>query len=295
MRLTLLATLLFATTAHGQWLPDQATDRALWERTGVPLEGMQFYRVPRVSQRLSIIDSVHVNGIYAADYKGPMIDTPNPNGKQLWREPGGLHWAPKDQWRNATAAFFPSPVEVYRTSTKVLNSFGYQQDNSVVRWRFPDGTVFADLLIARRDGGEVPFEVRIRRKLNGKWDSEAYRPFDESNAPAGTIKKRFKSAGIHDAVDALEFDALVLPESTPPHAGRFVRSSVPLAGGFLPRDYAGPVARCASCHNRAGESGAYAGVNAPGNDSVISWQPFTTRTLNSDLPPEIDNRWARAK
>lgn len=295
--------------AHGQepWLPAEAQkrDAELWAKTGVELPaGMKFYKVRRVSQKLQEdVNRGMENGIYAGDFTGGRLrigntiyDYPvitNTNDKPIWSAPGGLFWSDRSEWRNATAAFFPREVEVYRTMTPVKNRFGSYQENSVLRWTFPEGTIFADLLIRVREGREWPFELRIATKEKDKWNRVAHRPFaDEADLPPGSKLVNWTVPALDEKLPTREYPAWSIPDVLP--AGPFRPSrmvAVSERGGWLPRWYSGNVVACASCHDRAGESGDYAGVNAPGSDGVISWHPFGNDTLNTDAMPVVNEAW----
>jgi hypothetical protein len=300
--ITSVILVLLASQAFGQepWLPEaeQRLNADLWAQTGVPMPaGMKFYKLRKVSQRLVIVNTTMSNGIYASEYVHETTNLkrqhevlPNPFDKDLWATPGGLTWAPKEEWRNAFAAYFPGTIDVTRDWISVKTELG-KQNNTIIRWKFPEGTIFADLLVRRDAGKEFPFELRVRQKKDGEWESTAYRPWgDDDELPPGTAVKNaaFK---INDAVtetrDAATFR---LPEGTMP-TKQFKPATRQFHGAFYPKDYWGNLASCVSCHNRAGESGSYASVNAPGNDGNISWHPYSLRTLNTDRPPEFDQRW----
>lgn len=294
-RLLILCVLLVPTAA-------MADDKAIWEQTGVPMpEGLKFYRQTRASQRLSIVNEQHVHGLYAADQDLPDLFrggvNRNTNKKPIWDAPGGLTWVPRDEWRNATAVAFPpgSKVQVYRTMTQVKNSFGSYQDNARLAWVFPEGTQFFDLLIRRHNGEEWPFELRQRVKVNGQWESTAYRPWsDESELPEGSRRREFAVSSFDDQIPAR--DSVAHAIQVVGKAGNVFKPSrlavtSDKAGGFSPRHYIGNVVSCATCHDRAGESGNYAGVNAPGSDGVLSWRPFSDATLNTDAFPQLDTSW----
>lgn len=265
-------------------------------------DGMQPYKLPRVSQRLVIVNDTQCNGIQDGDRDIPEFgmqgerkpDIRNTNKKEIWRAPGGLVWADRAEWRNATFIYLPAKVEVWRDWTKVKNSFNSFQDNTVIRWRFPEGTITADLLIRKDGGEEYPFELRIATKKNGEWDRVAYRPYAEpKDMPVGSTERTltiFK--GLDDVVkEDRAIKVWQIPDGAKPQAP-FKPSTLQVGGGFYPANYHGNLVACTSCHNRAGESGNYAGVNAPGNDGVISWHPFTMATVNTDRYPQIDTRWA---
>lgn len=288
-----IVVLLFAAPAYGQWLPDdaQAREAALWKATGVELPaGLKFYRLPKMSQHLSIISDTHVN--YPTSAVGqPVFD------KLIWSAPGGLAWSDRSEWRNATAALFPTEIICYRTMTRVKNPSGYRQLNAVCRWVFPIGTVFADLQVRKHGGEEWPFELRLREKgTDGEWHAKVYRPWgDEADLPAGTKRVKWQVPALDEKIAAKEYEAFIIPDGVRP-GDRFKESRLAFVSegsdGFAPRRYSGNVVSCTACHDRAGESGNYSGSNAPGADGVISWHPFAADgKWDRRWPLEIDKRF----
>jgi len=305
-RLTILCALLLPAVAMGDapYLPDdaQARERKLWEQTGVPwVEGMRFYKVKRVSQQLSIINSEHVHGIYDAETDVRSIFSgalPNTNKKTIWAAPGGLSWSPRNQWRNATGVMLPGKVQVWRELTKVTNSTGSTQDNARLAWAFPEGTIFCDLLIRTHEGQEWPFELRLREKRNGEWEATAFRPYaDESELPAGSRKREYAVSSIDKKIPARDLAAWIVPDPLPQVGRGFKASRLAMSAGdrddaFVPRHYIGNTTACVNCHSRAGESEGYDGVAAPGSDQAISFHPFKLDTLNTNRFPVIETAWA---
>ncbi len=298
----IVALLLFPSVVQAQWLPeaDQKRERDLWASTGVEMpEGLQFYSLQKVSQRLVTINDRESYGIFSDKYDGDnLFPVVNVNRQLPWKTPAGLHWSPADQWRSAKAAYFPSPIKVYRHRVGVLNSFGNRQPQMTVAWEFPNGTIFAEILIRRHEGHEWPFEIRVREKHDGKWDDGVtYRPS-------------------FDGVQAIDLDAEVpagkltdfgVPEWIKMHnVKRLPKGSLFAGGAFratrhtmtanddnsaVPRGFMGNVTRCATCHQRAGESTSYGATAISGSDSILSWQPFRTDTMNTDAYPVLDSRW----
>lgn len=298
--LSIIALLLFVSSAPGQYLSEdeQVRDRKLFEATGVDFpRGMKFYKLPVVSQRLFILNSTHVYGIYPATFEGQN----NINLQSPWETPGGLHWSPRRQWRNATAVYLPAPVELYMTTIDIKNSFNSFQKQRRQAWRFPDGTIFADMLVRIQGGKEWAFEIRLREKSGGKWnDDAAYRPIKSAaELPAGSTTHEktwvnfpnLNTFGIGKAT----YNQHTVPPRTALPTRKFAISHINVTAdddeSFVPRDYMSNMVQCASCHQQAGKPTSYAGTAIRGSDTVLSWHPYTMATVGSNARPEIDRRW----
>src|SRR5215831_3883791 len=92
------------------------------------------------------------------------------NNEFPWDRPAGV-----PAGSNVTTfrfAWFPGPVEWWRglTATGTFDRY---------RWRFPNGTLFGELLCVEDAGGNShAFEVRTRGKNDrGQWRMQVYRPF----------------------------------------------------------------------------------------------------------------------
>lgn len=304
--LSLIMLLVLAVPGQSQWVPDdkQAEGKRLWEESGVPwVEGLKFYELPIVSQRLSRF-SHDVFGIFRDTYGGRN----NVNQMYPWATPSGLHYSPRSQWRKLTAAYFPSPPEYYYDIVGVFNGSN-DQDQTRVSWTFPDGTMFAEMLIRTYAGGlEWPFEIRVRTKgetQKGKWDDgAAYRPYadagdiDEDNSkenwelPPGKLSD-FGMGWFRVSVHKVRPTTARLF----PKARRLVVSRVVISAdhdhGFVPKDYMGTMMACSKCHDKAGAPTRYGSTAIRGSDTVLSWHPFTMDTVNTDAAPRFDTRWAK--
>lgn len=54
----------------------------------------------------------------------------------------------------------------------------FVDETTCIRWIYPRGTVFGELLLQTApDGTLVPFELRFRERLHDSWDVAAFRPF----------------------------------------------------------------------------------------------------------------------
>lgn len=304
----IVAVLFVVAAASAQWLDNnrQAGERKLWESTGVPwIEGAKFYELPKLSQRLvGIVGYSPENryGLFDETYQGAK----NVNAQLPWVTPAGLHWTERKQWRKASAAYFPGDIAVWVERVMVENSIRkpgggfFTQPQPHVKWSFPDGTVFAEMLIRRLDSGaEQVFEIRTREKRDGKWgDGTTYRPFaDSAKLPVGTRQSEMQvpPGKLTDfGFDWADVTVHTLPAGAAVPA-KLVPSRLTVAaadtGSALPVGYLGNVRTCADCHKQAGKPTSYGATTIRGSDTVLSWFPFKTQNVNTDAMPVLDERW----
>jgi hypothetical protein len=146
----------------------------LWPADVDPINGLKLYQPTRYSQSLTV-----QGGRSSTTWHKTNFDLTAPDGKTLtnpnrifpYSVPGGLHNS--TGWMSMRAAKIPGPVERWVESTSVPLA---RTPLPKVRWRYPPGTVFVDMLY--KDG--VCFELRTAtKKEDGKWDHEAvYRDHD---------------------------------------------------------------------------------------------------------------------
>lgn len=296
-----LAILLLPSAASAQWLPDsvQSSERAIWETTGVEFpEGSKFFSLPRVSQRLVVIDGQDRFGVYDDTLGG----SNNVNRVMPWDTPAGLGSSPKDQWRTAKAAFFPGTIRVRTQNISVPNS-PVGRTQASIAWTFPDGTIFSEMLVRKYRGLEWPFEIRQRRKVDGRWDDGiTFRPWaNAENLPSGSVRREFtvfanglRAFGLGNA----DLTAYKLPPRSllMPTWDRLTSSRLTVTAtddhSALPREFFGTTRRCAHCHEHAGKPVNYGVAALRGSDTIFSWAPYIIDgTLNSDATPRLDGRW----
>lgn len=126
--------------------------------------GIVAYVPTRKSQRLTITNDVDTNLIYDRDQDDYFSNAPtviNPNRQTPWAVPGGLDNA--QGWESVVGVVMPEPPTVFNSRVEA----GARHPLPKLRWSFPDGTMFVDLLT--KDG--KPFELRTRRKVDGAWVS----------------------------------------------------------------------------------------------------------------------------
>ena len=132
----------------------------------LPSEFVPYTRT-NYSQSLAVVNNREDNRLFklVQDDTGINFHRENPNRLEPWAVPGGLHGL--SGWRSRLFVALPPGgiIKVWRERVPVVNSHPLPK----VRWSFPDGTRFADVL-ENQDG--QPFEVRIREKSNGEWHSK---------------------------------------------------------------------------------------------------------------------------
>lgn len=258
---------------RGPWLPDaeQKAILAMFPK-GVPVSrNLRFYRLPQRAQSLYFLD-----GSPRRDIVPATEDSGSP-----WSASGGLHAAPKSEWRNVTALDIPDGAKI--SLWEELVEAGAPGPVQKWFWKFPAGVLAYDVLI-RRGNPEHVFEVRVQEKLDdGRWDDgTTYRPkvdggekwWHKWSFPVEGIQAHQRSVYYVDSI---------------PLGTEFVATKrlVVDDGGFTPKGYHGTGVSCATCHDRVSERTGY-GTARRGGDSRFSWHPFTESGA-------IDSRWPIAR
>lgn len=150
---------------------------SLWPKDVELPKDLTVYEPTRLSQRLTITNDRDQNLLYDKDQDDHFSNAPtsfNPNRQFPWHVPGGLENS--RGWESLIAVSMPSQPYVYLDRVEA----GARHPLPKVRWTFPEGTVFADMLV---NDGKV-FELRTRTKRDGKWvSSKAFE--DKAARPAG--------------------------------------------------------------------------------------------------------------
>ena len=167
------------------WLPggEQARLTSLWPISVPRLKNLWFYRPARYSQRLAITNGADTNALYHAsrdDVWGNAPTSFNPNRSFPYATPGGLDGL--SGWESHVAVSYPDG-EAPATWVEGVEA-GAARLLPKTRWAFPEGTVFANMLVA---DGET-FTLRLLEKRSGGWESQV--AFRGGKPPAG-----FKGAG----------------------------------------------------------------------------------------------------
>lgn len=148
---------------------DDASASGRWPKSLVFFKGMVRYRSAKFTQAIYTLNN------------GPAIDPVERKYlKQEWQVPGGMEGV--HGWKSDLYKFIPEGWQrEWQNRLPVKNSFGnYQYELGYTR-AYPDGTFFVDAL--SNEHGK-PFEVRVREKQNGQWQSYiAWK--DVSERPAG--------------------------------------------------------------------------------------------------------------
>ncbi len=139
---------------------------ALWPASVPMPSGMRFYAKTRYTQRIAVTNDRESNFPYRLDQDDHWSNAPsapNPNRLFPWAVSGGLHES--TGWESHAAVYLPpgKKILVWRQRVPVPSSNPLRK----ICWEYPEGTVFADLLVA---DGEC-FTLRLREKLAGGWRS----------------------------------------------------------------------------------------------------------------------------
>lgn len=261
--------------ADTPWLPnaEQVRIRKLIPQ-GVPVgRNLKFYKLGQVYQEMFTMGngSQRIRNIQPAHDEEP------------WRVSGGMHAVPRDAWRNVTGLDLPGPIWWWEEDRDV----GAFAPVPRVCWSFPDGTLAYDVLIRMKDGQDAHvFEVRVREKREGVWDSgTTYRPkVSTAGSPVHTYRWAFPSAGFSAVARTHEVKA-ISPKAEFVATTKMANDA---SGEFVPSQYAGAGLSCTSCHREAGSRTGYARVRR-GEDFVFSWHPW------SKDGKMIDPRWPLRK
>lgn len=100
--------------------------------------------------------------------EGPLEPHGNANIEFPWGTPAGLH---RSKIKKYGVLALPSSIEYWKEP--VFRPVHPQYTNNY-RWRYPEGTIVAEVLIHPETG--KPFDLRTRTKVSGKWQPNAYRP-----------------------------------------------------------------------------------------------------------------------
>jgi hypothetical protein len=288
---SLLIVLLASTITYAQapWLvqKDQARLKSLWPEEVPWPETMKFYKLPMAQQRIKILDDRSYYAFHLTD---------KDEEKEIWTVSGGLHSSPRSEWGNVTGLAIPKGKKIkIWIGQRAIPRTGQLLDS--LEWEFPTGTVAVDVLIRIKPKQQYVFELRMRTKKQGGWDSIAYRPYE---IPKNAVKKSLYSELPNGHLNALKITdpkvvytfwqvKEILPSKLMPNS-KLLRDD----SGFLPKHYYGPGLSCKACHNRAGDAVDYGVGCVPGKDTVLSWRPNTEATVNNQLigvNPAIDGRW----
>lgn len=294
-----LILILCSGVAKAQWLPEaeQASLKSLWP-AGVPFPpGLKFYALPPAYQQLKILDSRDYLAFHTLDQDRTPEGKPLGNTLPVWRSPGGLAWSDKRQWRNAVALAIPDgkAIEVWTEKLPVPMASRHLPG---LRWAFPDGTVAVDMLI-RKGEQERCFEVRVREKIDGRWDDgTAYRPFGEVPTFVDAERSDYEvdlSAAKPLRVGKTRFAVWDAGPLSLPRSHRFRPSTVVVrdGGDLIPHDYIGPGLSCRKCHEPAGSVQDYASA-LRGGDTVLTWYPAKVSSVSRGVigsAPVLDDRW----
>ncbi len=141
-------------------------------------------------------------GAHSPDYNisatKPVEPHGNANLEFPWGHPAGTHRS-----TNASAVRFvhlPGPILWWRGT---LDRAGRPENLPVMRWQYPDGTVFGEILLVH-DAQNVryTFELRTRTRRAGSWAANAFRPFASRAELDEVLAARFLGFGLGEAAPA---------------------------------------------------------------------------------------------
>lgn len=164
--------------------------------------------VPRVFQFKEGVVDVYSNISGKAVELGGYEPFGNGNREFPWGFPGGTHRSKIGKFR---FVHLPEPVRHWSEWMYKNSSPNWHWTK---RWVYPEGTIFGEVLLNQ---GHV-FDVRIRKKVDGKWHSNAYRPvltrdeyneflgIEGSNVTIKTLKNDHPTTVFNEkaAIDSLE-------------------------------------------------------------------------------------------
>ncbi len=233
----------------------QANDdllRRLWpEHIKMP-EGLRLYKKTQHSQRLVILngqDDTRPVHNQQDDVFANAPTKPNPNRLFPWATSGGLHNA--TGWQSYAAVALPDDRPILWWWERI--AAGASRPLPRIAWRFPVGTVFADLLVK----DDELFELRTLTRTESGWVGRVL--YETADKPAG-----YTDPGKVQLMDS-------------PHLRRI---------GFRPTSSD----RCMRCHNHAGGWLEY-GVTLRGSDKIFSFPLLRNGTLTPDASTWWLHHW----
>lgn len=99
----------------------------------------------------------------------------NANREFPWNVPAGTHRA--TGFSSFNFVYLPGAIlwEKVIMSRHIRGADG-RMDEDVIKWEYPNGTIFGEVLLLQDGNRLLCFEVRTRLKNNGKWNMNLYRP-----------------------------------------------------------------------------------------------------------------------
>ncbi len=286
------------------WLPvgDQEYVRSLWP-DGVELpKTLKFYKLRPASQRVDAYVPGDGRGRrFLPITMGGLRINENANRDFPWINSGGMDFANKGTWRNATGMALPENSKIKTWLAPMRVSTQYE---IAMHWQFPTGTKMFDVLIRKNvDGSEHIFNVRRRVKNDDGWDDGAsFMP----DVPLGDVKVSH-DLGSRRSREVLGIDRIAYRVATVKvdKKAKFKESNVAMndEGHFFPPGFKGTGLTCNKCHSGAvHESQVYGGPLLRGKDTVFSWYPVNPsfvidgESLESSIfarvnTPPPDQRW----
>lgn len=123
------------------------------------------------------------------------------------------------------------------------------------RWRYPDGTVVAEMLLVKGDDEtDRCFEVRVRTRGPQGWEPKVFRPFERKNMLPWE-KQRSMSVNRHTVVAERWLPVIAkvdLKWLDLPFKESRVQVTSDVHGNIVPKGYKGNITNCMTCHGTVG-------------------------------------------
>jgi len=103
----------------------------------------------------------------------------NGNVEFPWGKPAGMH-----RVKNSNSLKFLDLPDGKKIDYERKSDGSYD-------WVFPNDTLFGEILIINYKDEPIVFEIRTRKKVDGKWKPNVYRPFPTAQDLVDTIKYRW--------------------------------------------------------------------------------------------------------
>ncbi len=268
-----------------------------------------WYDLPRAHQKGKF------SGLLSSYYNiaGSLDRFGNGNREFPWNKPGGL-LSSTNSGKGKRFIYLPKPVVWYK-------------EGNIVRWIFPPGTIVGESLELRTgDGQELPYQVRIRKKIRASknrpledhWVFFVFQPFDSVESLSMALERSIMVNLREHVVSGTKFKDFVeiLPEIS--EAPKLLTTTIFKEAdiGFVwtpdtesdlcivPKHNIIVITNdsCVSCHKntsvhvweftRPSQRDWYGHIR--GDDQIFSWYPFDTWCISYNgysLPIKFSNKF----
>lgn len=112
----------------------------------------------------------------SANYSEPFG---NGNVEFPWGTPGGLHRVKE-----------VNGIKFVKIPSNKKIQYEKYTDGSY-DWEFPEETIFGEILFQEIENNLLAYEIRVRKKIDGKWRGNVFRPYPDAEELSFTIKNKF--------------------------------------------------------------------------------------------------------